>query len=330
MNRKSLLVWHRRIALALAPLFLLQAVTGLLLLIPPPALAITSGPALSPSALVAGAMRAAPGFRAFRLDYSPDAPVVARMTNVAGERVFVAIDPATGHVLDSGSLWHDPWRIAQEWHNSLFSGVIGSTLVALEAIALLALAISGIIFWWPGKGRLRQGLSIPARAPKRLKLRLWHRSTGVVASALLAMMAVTGLLLVWPLIVPPAAGPFLGDPARTDPAPMLDVAYARAALPGQSLSDIRLTPSGHATFHFAARTGNHWYLDTVTIEPDGRPRITRGTDEPELWMRLLPLHTGDALGIFGQIFIALVGGALLFLTISGVIAWNRARKGKSK
>ncbi|MBB3954562.1 PepSY-associated TM helix domain-containing protein [Novosphingobium sediminicola] len=325
MNRKSLLIWHRRIALALAPLFLLQAMTGLLLLIPPPSLAVTSGPTLPPSALVAGAMRAAPGFQAFRLDYPPDAPVVARMSNPQGQRLFVTINPATARVLDQGTMWHDPWRIAQEWHNSLFSGPIGSTLVAVEATALLALAISGIIFWWPGKGRLRQGLSIPARAPKRLRLRLWHRSTGVIASALLGMMAVTGLLLVWPLIAPPGAGPL-----RADPAPMLDAAYARAALPGQPLRDIRLAPSGHATFHFAAHSRNHWDLDTVTIAPDGRPRVIRAADAPALWMRLLPLHTGDALGIFGQIIIALVGGALLFLTISGVIAWNRARKGKSK
>ncbi|WJS97873.1 PepSY-associated TM helix domain-containing protein [Novosphingobium humi] len=325
MNRKSLLIWHRRIALALAPILALQALTGLLLLIPPPRAAITPGPALPPSALVQSAMRAAPGFRAFRLDYPPDGPVVARMGNASGHHVFVAIDPATGHVLSTGTLWNDPWRVAMEWHNSLFSGPAGSALVALEAIGLLALGISGFIFWWPGKGRLRQGLSIPARAPKRLKLRLWHRSTGVVASALLGMMAVTGLLLVWPLIVPAADGP-----ARLDPAPMLDAAYARAALPGQPLRDIRLAPSGHATFHFAARSTNHWDLDTVTIAPDGAPRVTRAADAPALWMRLLPLHTGDALGIFGQTLIALVGGALLFLTISGVIAWNRARKGKSK
>ncbi|NOW44188.1 putative iron-regulated membrane protein [Novosphingobium sp. SG751A] len=325
MNRKSLLIWHRRIALAFAPLFLLQALTGLFLLLPSPRMTIAPGPALPPSALVESAMRAAPGFRAFRLDYPPDAPVVARMSNAQGRRIFVTIDPATAHVLDSGTLWHDPWRVAQEWHNSLFSGAFGSTLVALEATALLALGISGIIFWWPGKTRLRQGLSIPARAPKRLKLRLWHRSTGVIASALLGMMAITGLLLVWPLIAPPAAAP-----ARADPAPMLDAAYARAALPGQSLRDIRLAPSGHATFHFAAHSRNHWDLDTVVLGPDGRPRITRAADAPALWMRLLPLHTGDALGIFGQILIALVGSALLFLTISGVIAWNRARKGKSK
>lgn len=330
MNRKSLLIWHRRIALALAPLMGLQALTGVLMLIPAPAPAITSGPALPPSALVNSAMRAAPGFRAFRLDYPPGAPVVARMSNASGERVFIQIDPATARVMNRGSLWHDTWRVAEEWHTSLFAGIAGSVLIALEGIGLLALGISGVIFWWPGKGRLRQGLAIPTRAPKRLKLRLWHRSTGVVASMLLGMIAITGVLLVWPLIVPPATGPFLGDPARSDPAPMLDAAYARAALRGQPLRDIRLAPSGHATFHFAAHSTNHWDLDTVSLGPDGAPRITRATDAPALWMRLLPLHTGDALGIFGQVIIALVGGALLFLTISGVIAWNRARKGKSK
>lgn len=325
MNRKSLLIWHRRMALALAPLVLLQALTGLFLLLPSPVRDGTRGPALSPSTLLNAAERSAPGFHAFRLDYPPQGPIVARMSNAQGQRVFVQIDPATAQVLDQGTLWHDPWRVAQEWHNSLFSGALGSALVALEALSLLALAISGLIYWWPGKGRLRQGLSIPARAPKRLKLRLWHRSTGVIASALLAMMAVTGLLLVWPLMVPPAAAP-----ARTDPAPLLHTAYAQAsaALHGQPLRDIRLAPSGHATFHFAAKSANHWDLDTVVLTPI--PRVTYAAQDPALWMQLLPLHTGDALGTLGQILIALIACALLFLTISGVIAWNRARKGKSK
>lgn len=325
MTRKDLLIWHRRIALGLAPFLLLQALTGLLLLIPSPAARVTQGPALPPSALIAGAERAAPGFRPFRLDYPPHDAVVARMSDAQGQQLFIRIDPATARVLDQGSLWHDPWRMALEWHNSLFSGPLGSTIVAMEALGLLLLAISGLIFWWPSKGRLRQGLSIPARAPKRLKLRLWHRSTGVLASALLAMMAITGILLVWPLIVPPG-----GSPVRTDPAPAIDLAYARAAaaLPGQPLRDIRLAPSGHAVFHFAAKSRNHWDLDTVTLEPD--PSITYAADAPALWMRLLPLHTGDALGIAGQVLIALLAFSLLFLIISGVIAWNRARKGKSK
>jgi uncharacterized iron-regulated membrane protein len=156
-----------------------------------------------------------------------------------------------------------------------------------------------------------------------LKLRLWHRSTGVIVSALLAMMAITGLLLVWPLMVPDAAAP-----ARTDPAPSLDAAFnsASAALPGQNLRDIRLAPSGHAIFHFAAKSANHWDLDTVVLTP--APRITYAAQAPALWMQVLPLHTGDALGTIGQWGIASVGCALLFLTISGVIAWNRARKGK--
>lgn len=325
MNRKSLLIWHRRMALALAPLLMLQAATGLMLLIPPPVWPTGQGPALSPAALVAQAARAVPGFRTFRLDYPPGGPVTARMIDPQGQRMFVRLDPPSGRVLDRGSLWHDPWRMAQEWHNSLFSGAWGSMLVLVEALTLLALAATGVIHWWPGKGRLRQGLSIPARAPKRLKLRLWHRSAGAVASGLLVMMAVTGLLLAWPLALPPEAGP-----ARAGPAPPLNTAYAAAAaaVPGQTLRDIRLAPSGHATFHFAANSANDWDLDTVTLMP--APHVVRAADAPELWMRLLPLHTGDALGTIGRLLIAAVAATLLFLTISGVIAWNRARKGKSK
>lgn len=325
MSRKSLLVWHRRIALALAPLVLFQALTGLVLLFAPAATPAGDSPAIAPSHLAHQADAAMAGYHTFRLDYPENGAVEARLTGPAGAAAYVRLDPATARVLDQGPLWHFPWRVAQEWHYSLLAGACGSVVVAVEAIGLLLLAISGLAYWWPSGGRFRQALAIPARAPKRMKLRLWHRSTGVLASALLVLVAGTGLLLVWPLMAPSApAAP------RKDAALPLDqaAAIARAALPAQALRDIRIAPTGHATFHFAAQSANHWDLDTVTLEPDGTPTISRAANAPAPWMRLLPLHTGDALGMFGKLVIASLAAALVFLTISGTIAWNRARKGK--
>lgn len=323
VNRKVLLVWHRRIALALAPMLVLQVLTGLVLLLPEAESAAAVRAA--PSALVANAEAAHPGYRVMRLDYQ--GPVQAYLADAAGDRAFVELDPITARVVRQGSIWSFPRRLALEWHYSLLAGATGSAIVLLEASGLMALALSGFIYWWPGRGRMAQGLKIPARAPKRLKLRLWHRSTGVVASLLLAMMAGTGLLLVWPMAVP---DPVVPAPCCSPPSLPLDLVYARASAlaPGEPLRDIRLAESGKATLHFAAKGPNHWMLDTVTVDSAGVARLSTAASAPELWMRLLPWHTGDGLGGAGKLLIASVASALLFLTGSGVLAWYRSRKGK--
>lgn len=320
VTRKIVLVWHRRIALTLAPLLMLQALSGLVLLLPQSE-STRVVPAL-PSKLVASAEAALPGYHVTRLDYQDT--VEAYLADRAGNRAFADLDPATALVVHRGSIWSFPRRLALEWHYSLLTGTIGSKIVLLEACGLIVLALSGLTYWWPGRARIAQALRIPARAPKRLKLRLWHRSTGVLASLLLLMTASTGVLLVWPMAVP---GPATTSADRTLP---LDFAYARASAltPGQPVRDFRFSGPGKATLHFAAKGSNHWMLDTVTFDAAGVAHLSTAASAPELWMRLLPLHTGDGLAGVGKLVIASVACALLFLAGSGVLAWYRSRKGK--
>jgi uncharacterized iron-regulated membrane protein len=326
MNRRSFLVWHRRLGLAVLPLVALQALSGLVLV----AALVTRGdgpphPVGPPSHMVAQAQAAAPGFVVFRLDYPASGPIQARMTNAQGATAYALLDAADGHVLRAGSIWHFPLRMAQEWHYALMAGRVGGALVVAEAVALMLLAAMGLAFWWPGAAHIRRGLAIPARTPQRLKLRLWHRSTGIIASGLLVFWAGTGLLLALPALSAPS-------PAPIRPALPLDRAWpvARSALPGQPLRDIRVAPDGTATFHFAAPGPNHWALDTVVPQVSQPPRITRAAQADALWMRLLPLHTGDALGTGGLLFAAIFAATLLFLCASGTIAWHKQRPNKGK
>ena len=69
-------------------------------------------------------------------------------------------------------------------------------------------------------------------------------------------------------------------------------------------------------------------VDTVTFDSAGVAHLSTAADTPELWMRLLPWHTGDGLGWPGKLIVASVASALLFLTGSGLMVWYRGRKGK--
>jgi uncharacterized iron-regulated membrane protein len=323
IGRRTFLLWHRRIGLALAPLVLMQALTGLALLLSPMDSPPDSSALLPPSRYIAAAERAMPSMHVFRLDYPKAGPVTARLSGASGETGFVLLGRAAADVVDQGPIWHFPRKVAQEWHFSLLAGRVGASVVGVEAIGLVVLAMTGIGFWWPAKGAVLRALAIPSRAPQRLRLRLWHRTTGVLASGILVMMAITGLLLAWPIIAPPAP-----PNVRHDRALPIDAAahLAQAAMNGQALRDIRLAANGHATFHFAAHSANVWDLDTFYLSPQAH--ISRAADAPALWMRVLPLHTGDALGTIGTLGIALFALALIFIVISGVVSWLRTTTGK--
>jgi uncharacterized iron-regulated membrane protein len=74
----------------------------------------------------------------------------------------------------------------------------GGLILAVIALLLLALAISGLVLWWPGGGKLRRGVSV-RRGRGRYKLNYdLHKVVGFVALPFLLMWAVTGTLFELP------------------------------------------------------------------------------------------------------------------------------------
>jgi uncharacterized iron-regulated membrane protein len=96
-----------------------------------------------------------------------------------------------------------PWQIgAIAWisdlHINLLAGNTGKTINGIMAIFVVALSVTGLIVWWPGKGRLRRSLIIDFRSNwKRLNWDL-HSVIGFWAFALIFMWGVTGVYLVFP------------------------------------------------------------------------------------------------------------------------------------
>lgn len=342
MKKADLLTLHRWLALSFAPLLLLQALTGAALLfrgplaraIDPAGMVATGhGATTTMASLAANAQARFPGYRLQRL-FLPETPadtVLAEMADANGAARFVSLDPASAKVLAAGSVWRFPLQAALRWHHHLMDGSAGLAVVLGTGTALSLLAVSGLGFWWPGTRRTLKALKIPKTAPPRIRLRLWHRTVGVTASLILLFSSVSGVLLVSPdfaasIATAPASKAPETSLVRVDDA----LALARTQFPGSRVHDIRFSAADRIVVNFFAPERNPSALHIVSValsNPailDSIPAERNGV----LWMKVLPLHSGDSFGTAGRLVLLGEALALVFLALSGPLTWWRARRRK--
>ena len=333
MRRTGFLIWHRRLALAFAPLLLLQAMTGAVLLLREP-LSGLLGPyggagAYQPvSAIVAAAGVAAAGHDGARVDrlFLP-----ARAGDVAmaqrSDGTYAAVDPASALVVREGGAFAFPLEAALQWHYRLMWGTTGLAIVALSGIVLSLLAASGIGFWWPAKGRWGKALTINPRMPGRVRLRQWHRSGGVVIAVLVLLSAKTGVLLSGPDVCVAAAlvqAGYRPTRAEIDAA----VAAAKAQFPGAPLRDIRFPKADRLDINFRADDDGprSVHVVAVTLSTAKVIKVTPAAHNDALWMKVLPLHTGESFGAIGLVLLLAEAVVLAALAVTGPRMWWQQRK----
>lgn len=331
MNRALLLRVHRYIGLALAPFLLIQAATGALLLWrddvarlfdPAATTSRRAGTTISAGEAVLRAEQALPQGRVARLQWpaTPDGTFLARLTTPGGT-LYAAIDPAGGAVLRSGGVASFPAELALALHLRLLTGRAGMAVVVLDGLALLALAASGIMFWWPKRAPRWRQLTVRWNVAGRLVLRQLHRTIGVTLSAVLAFSALTGVLLA----VPELAAGSPTAPVRPPVSPaVIDraVAAAHRLAPMGALHDLRIDAARIVVNITAPERGPRaMHRVTVPLSAPGTPVLLRAGDNPALWMTILPLHAGDPLGTAGRLLLLLGAMILAALAISGPLMW---------
>ncbi|QGP81046.1 PepSY-associated TM helix domain-containing protein [Sphingobium sp. CAP-1] len=333
MTRPIWLRIHRVLGLTMAAFLLMQALTGALLLYRGPAARLidpagmtsaANGPVIAAGEAAARAARALPGYHVTRL-FAPDidgATWFAQLRDADGRAAYASVDPAGGAVLRAGGLFAFPVEAALQIHYRLMAGKAGMAVVALNALALLTMAVSGLCFWWP-KRHFAKALTIRWTLKPRLVLRQAHRTAGVVAAAFLILLAGTGLLLIVPELTDgSAAARLVAAPATAIDQSLL---LAQSAFPDAALRDLRID-GDRIIVNFAApeRNARAVHRAIVTL---ARPHIvsaTRAQHNGALWMIVLPIHAGDAIGAIGPALLMLVALTLAALSISGPIMWWQA------
>ena len=177
-----------------------------------------------------------------------------------------------------------------------------------------------------------------------------HRAAGFYIAPVFLLLSVSGVYFNMPGWVTPAVGALAtlspneklanrSAPGTAPVAPAAAVAAAQALFPQGRVS--RLS--------FPARPGQPW--EVRVRQPgemrhgDGATRVTidsgdaavlrvvdplamRSGDRFLSWM--FPLHTGEALGTAGRVFISVVGLMPLVFIVTGLVMWLKFRRPKGK
>lgn len=339
LSRARWLRIHRIVGLGSAAFLFVQAVTGAMLLyVGPLSLLIdpagmksrASGPVITAGAGMERAEDAMPGFRAVRImaPASEQATWFVHLRDDAGESRYASVDPAGGAVLRAGGLAQFPVEAALQIHYRLAQGKAGMMVVALNGLALLFMAVSGLAYWWPE--RLAKALAIRWTMAPRLVLRQAHRTLGVVVAVVLIGMAGTGLALIVPEVADsaPAELPAVISGSSLDRG----IARAQAMFPSSALRDARVVGERLiVNFHAPERNSRAVHRVVVTAGDAQVLSATPARQSSALWMTVLPVHAGDVIGPIGPAVLLLIAVALAGLAVTGPVMWWQAtlQRGRS-
>lgn len=349
-TRTTLLKLHRWVGLAFAALLLVQGLTGTLLVfraeidgIIHPALVVTPGEALPVQTLVDTVREASPEATLQRIRFSEDATRAAIFVMRANDAPWmVAVDPYSGRIVRAGSYaaWPTEWLF--HLHDTLLAGKTGEIIVTIEGVALIFLAVFGIIIWWPGRRRLKSGFRILTGQGADRTVRTAHRAIGAAIGIVLVMSGVTGALLIHraalqpylPVVPRPKFEVALSETplrpvdtlladarARHGPLPLREVRFSGAA--GQVVAlyfqdETSRRPNATRQYFYNAYEG----VELGRYEPAALPPMNTAYD----W--LFTIHTGKAGGLVGRLVVLAAGAALVFFAGSGVWLWLSARRQK--
>lgn len=235
-------------------------------------------------------------------------------------------------------------------HRYLVAGETGKVVVAVTGVALLLIVLTGVVVWLPRLtlGALRHALTVRHGGSwPRFSFQL-HRAGGFFAAPVLLVSALSGIYFnmpqwVKPAInavapITPAAKPVNSSAAGGAQSALGDVLVsAQAAFPQARISRVSLPKAAGQPFEIRVRQPGELRAGpgATRISVDSGsgavlrvidPERARGGDRLLGWM--FPLHTGEAFGLAGRIFISLFGLAPLAFFVTGLVVWIKLRKKK--
>lgn len=347
--RPQLLKLHRWIGLALAVLLTVQGLSGMALVfrheierIIHPSLVVEPLANRAPVQLLLDNVEARhPDATVSRVEFAQqdDGAALFWLKRGDGTRWLTAADPYRGTIVRDGSLsaWPGEWMFLL--HDSLLAGPVGETIVGIEGLALLFLAVTGPIVWWPGRKRLKQGLKVVTDRGADLKWRTLHRVSGALIAIVLVMSATTGVLMVWKPQFRDALR--LVTPVTDKPTPKVQAQPDRTMLPLDQLVEKARTEYGatrlnQIRFSDGGRVAAIFLESDLTVRAEGSKQIYYdrydGTDVghyvagalpvgTEIVDWLITVHSGIFGGVVTRLIVAIAGLVLAGLSVSGLWLW---------
>lgn len=356
--RHLFIILHKYIGLTLGLLLAVIGLTGSLLVFdhaldemvaPQTVPANAPGDAAPLQAVVAAARAAVPGEpepTRIHLARQPGSPHMVRFPGPPGAPgpVEVSVAPVGAEVLAVRQWGEYPVSWVYRLHYTLLAGTTGKYVVGASGLFLLFFCLSGLYIWWPRRGQWRQALTIKRGSGAfRLNYDL-HKTIGLYLLPVLAVVAFSGVSLVFHGPVESLVGSVLplderpspssepgGVPLTVDQA----VAEGRKAFPDAALKRVFLPQNPTDSYRLALnQAGEPWSAHAVTTvwvdQYGGEVLATWDALRIASGSRFLawqfPLHNGDALGLPGRWLVFLSGLMPVLLFGTGVYMWWRKRR----
>ncbi|WP_437229226.1 PepSY-associated TM helix domain-containing protein [Planctomicrobium sp. SH661] len=269
-------------------------------------------------------------------------------TKASPELTKVYFNPFNAHITGTRVHGEDLMTWLYKLHVELLSGPTGETIVGIIGILLMISVVSGILLWWPlWRHSWRAAFSI--RSGRRLNYDL-HKTSGILSSVLLLIVAASGVYLTFPHWIGPAVKFVMAEahrpapkrpPSKGQPEPKearisadqaVDVVrnrypdslIRRLHPPSESQSSYIVRFCQPGDVHRSLGSSRAW-VDPQTGE------ITRTRDHRQqsaaetLLSWQLPLHNGEAFGITGRWVVLVTGLVPLLLYVTGFLIWWKRR-----
>ncbi|MGZ4969986.1 MAG: PepSY-associated TM helix domain-containing protein [Methylobacter sp.] len=268
----------------------------------------------------------------------------------------VCVNPYNARVLgqrlmfDSGNAWRGSlMNFFVRFHYSLALGEAGRTFVGIIALLLLFSVLTGLIVWWPSRGKFGQALSIKCHArAERFNFDL-HKTFGFYCSVALLVVLVSGIEMVFPVYADGLVKAFLPlakkpetlmsaesrqkEPINLDQAVAItdqrfpDGVYKWIFFP-QGERDVYRIVKGSPQEVNRTRPKRTLWLDQYSgkIVQERDPMSDAAGDVFLQW--LYPLHNGEAFGLIGRILVFTLGLVPTVLYVTGFIRWRQKCKAK--
>jgi uncharacterized iron-regulated membrane protein len=207
--RRALFQVHLWLGIAVGVYILVISVSGSVLVYrnelsraatPEPIISRSSEPRLTDDQLIHAATRLYPGYRVVHLGRALDLDQAIDVSLKRGDAIKMRLfDPRTGSDLgDSIPIGIRAVSKLLDLHDNLLTGESGRRVNGFGALAVLALAATGIVIWWPGAKTWRRSLSLHrGQGWKRLTWHL-HSATGFWSLGFTLVFAISGVYLAYP------------------------------------------------------------------------------------------------------------------------------------
>ena len=304
------------------------------------------GEPLAPAEIAAIATATHDGFRARSVEWQGDdrASIVRLARGSERGGLEVAVDPYRGTII--GELRGAAFiETVEQLHRNLAAGPLGKQLVGASTVALIMIAISGLVLRWPRRHSLRAWLGFEWRFRGRALLRNLHLTAATWMLPLYLVVALTGLWWSYDFYrdaINRVAG--VSQPQRrTDqgarrvdlPAAEVDAAWAtfRREVADASHAAIPLAGNADAPIEIRYRTresahGRAWNtlkLDAQSGAVLGRELYAEQPPGRRFVSSLFPLHSGDFFGWPGRLAMAIAALLLPLFTLTGFWMWLQRR-----